>query len=134
MYVCSIQDIKQAHREISLLKLLRSTKYGIPRNQVEELTENFADRKPEEGMNYYYYNGPLDEKTRKFCVLMLNIDKVFSEEEIDKISEELNYSVLKYKGSYNCRHDWIIFRGKRIYTPPPTVREIRKLINNGIEG
>ncbi len=128
-----LHSIVRAGRECELLKLLRSDKYGIPRSEVEEITENFADRKPEEGMNYYYYSGPLDEKTRPFCSLMLTIDKVFSEEEIAKISEELNYSVLKYKGSYKCRHDWIKFRGKRIYTPAPTQRDIRKLINKGIQ-
>ena len=115
-------------------RVLRAfSKYGIPRNEIQELKIEFADRIPEPGEDYYYYSGPLDNKTRNFCRLMLAIDKVFSQEEIDKISEELGYDVLRYCGSYNCRHQWIRFRGKRIFTPKPTVREIRKLINNGIE-
>jgi len=64
---------------------------------------------------------------------MLKIDKVFSQSEIDRISDELGYDVLVYCGSYNCRHQWIRFRGKRINTPVPTSRQIRKLINDGIE-
>lgn len=109
------------------------SKYGVERSKVVQLTETFAYRKPESGESYYYYNGPLDDKTRNFCRLMLKIDKVFSQEEIDKISEELGYDVLEYCGSYNCRHQWIRFRGNRIFTPKPTIREIRKLINQGIE-
>jgi hypothetical protein len=109
------------------------SRLGKKRSEVEYLDEKFADRKPEDGENYYYYSGPLDEKTRPFCKLMLKMDKVFSESEIEYMSAELGYPVLKYRGSYNCRHKWVRFRGKRILTPAPTVREIRKLINNGIE-
>lgn len=129
--ISTIQRFKQIQFERKLFSVLK--KYGTPRSQVEQFTTDFADRKPEEGQEYYYYVGPNDEKTRPFCKLMLKIDKVFSLEEINKISDELNYPVLKYKGSYNCRHEWVRFRGKRIYTPKPTVREIRKLINSGIE-
>lgn len=126
-----LNSIKRITQERRIIKVI--SKYGLPKSQVLELTSQFADRTPEEGVNYYYYNGPLDEKTRQFCRLMLKIDKVFSEEEINKISDELGYSVIEYMGSYGCRHQWIRFRGKRIYTPKPTIREIRKLINEGIE-
>lgn len=132
--MCEVNTINRFKRmsfERNLITVLK--KYGTPRKNIQELPTEFASRKPEEGQEYYYYNGPLDEKTRAFCRLMLKIDKVFSLDEINKISEELNYPVLKYKGSYNCRHQWIRFRGKIISTPKPTVREIRKLINNGIE-
>lgn len=126
-----LTSFKTFSRERQIVKVLR--KYGVSRSLVEEIPQGFADRKPEEGVNYYYYNGPLDKKTRSFCRLMLKIDKVFSEEEINKISEELGYSVLEYCGSFGCRHQWIRFRGRRINTPKPTVREIRKLINDGVE-
>ena len=126
-----LQLFKRLKQEREILSVL--SKYGIPKSHVIEVKSEFADRKPEAGVNYYYYNGPLDAKTRKFCRLMLKIDKVFSEEEINKVSDELGYPVLEYCGSYGCRHQWIRFRGNRIYTPKPTVREIRKLINDGIE-
>ena len=128
-----LHSIICAKKNREILALLNSPKYGTPKNQVEILELNFASRKPEDGEAYYYYNGPLDDKTRQFCSLMLHIDKVFSETEIQKISDELNYDVLKYMGSYNCRHQWIRFRGRIISTPPPTMREVRKLINAGIE-
>lgn len=105
---------------------------GIPKNQIVELPDTFADRKPQEGELYYYYAGPNDDKTRPFCKRMLKIDKVFSTTDIEILSNYLNYDVLEYRGSYNCRHSWIRFRGKRISTPEPTVGQIRSLINVGI--
>jgi hypothetical protein len=127
-----LKQIRQIKQEFAIYNLLVSNRFGLKRNQVEELKEEFATRKPEPGEAYYYYSGPLDDKTRPFCKMMLKIDKVFSQEEIDKISEELNYDVLEFKGAYNCRHKWIRFRGKIISTPKPTMREIRKLIIDGI--
>lgn len=127
----NLQNLKRIATELNLFRIL--SKYGTKSVFIERIKEGFADRKPEQGVTYYYYNGPLDAKTRSFCRLMLKIDKVFSEEEINKISEELGYSVLEYCGSFGCRHQWIKFWGRRISTPKPTVREIRKLINDGVE-
>lgn len=125
------EQIARFRTEMLVIELCK--KIGTPRSQIQEIKEELADRPKEDGVRYYYYNGPLDDKTRPFCKLMLKIDKVFSDEEIQYISDNLGYSVLQYKGSYNCRHQWIQFRGKRINTPKPTQRDIRKLINNGIE-
>jgi hypothetical protein len=110
--------------------------HGIPRSQVEEIPLEL-DRKPRKGVNYYYYMGPLDDRTRPFCRKMLEIDKVFSESEISKLSSYLNYDVLdKNKdfgpGAFNCRHSWVRFRGKEISTAPPTVKQINDLIRSGI--
>lgn len=112
---------------------LFSTK-GIPKSQVEEIKEDFADRPVKKGENYYYYSGPLDDKTRPFCKQMLSYDKVVSETDIDILSNYLDYDVKLYKGSYNCRHKWVKFRGKRISTPELTIPQIRKLVNLGIKG
>lgn len=131
MCIKRIQTFKKIKFERDLLSRLKKT--GFKKSQVEEIKKEFANRIPEKGENYYYYLGPLDEKTRPFCRQMLKIDKVFSEDQINYISEELNYPVLEYGGSYNCRHQWVKFRGRVIPTPNPTQREIRKLINNGME-
>jgi hypothetical protein len=125
-----IKQLSAKNFERKLLNALKRT--GFDKSNIQNL-EGFATRTPEKGEEYFYYTGPLDDKTRDFCRLMLKIDKVFSKEQIDKIGQELNYDVLKYRGSYNCRHKWVRFRGKIISTPPPTVMEIRKLINRGIE-
>lgn len=98
----------------------------VPEEQIE-----LANRTPEKGMTYYYYDGPKDKKNRPFCHDMLDFDKVFSEDEIDFLSAKLGYNVLQYKGSYGCRHEWIRFRGKVIYTPPPTPNQKRVLTTKG---
>lgn len=117
--------------EKDIISLLR--KVGHKSSEVEKLPTELAERKPEKGEDYYYYLGPLDKKTREFCSTILKLDKVFSKSQIDYISEELGYDVLVYCGSFNCRHNWIKFRGRVISTPPPTVGQIRKIINRGIE-
>jgi hypothetical protein len=107
---------------------------GIPKSQIEEVKEEFADRPAKKGVDYYYYSGPLDEKTRPFCKQMLAYDKVLSEVDIDILSNYLDYDVKQYKGSYNCRHKWVKFRGKRISTPELTINQIRTLVRKGIKG
>lgn len=123
-----IKSLQRRKAERDILRLMKKT--GYRQADVEVLPDSFANRKPEPGEQYYYYNGPLDDKTRAFCKLMLKLDKVFSLEQINYMSEELGYDVLYYCGSYNCRHSWIRFRGKIINTPNPTTREVRKLINS----
>lgn len=107
---------------------------GISRKDIEELPIELANRKPEPGVTYYYYTGPLDDKTRPFCKKVLSLDKVLSEVDIDILSNYLDYDVKKYKGSYNCRHNWVRFRGKRISTPELTITQIRDLVKRGIKG
>lgn len=127
-----IKRINLLRHERILFDFLKSK--GIPTSQIQKLPDTFADRKPVKGEAYFYYDGPLDEKTRAFCKKMLSLDKVVSESDIDVLSIELQYDVLKYKGSYNCRHRWVRFRGKRILTPELTNRQISDLIRRGIHG
>lgn len=121
--------ILRLNKEYRLFREL--DKIGLKRSQVEEITEDF-DRLPKKGEEYYYYMGPLDEKTRDFCKKMLQMDKVFSKKEIDKLSGYLNYDVLEFVGAYNCRHQWVRFRGREIPSAPPTVKQINDLIRSGI--
>ncbi len=107
---------------------------GIKRSDVEVIPLEFADRNAIKGEDYYYFDGPLDEKTRPFCRKLLTMDKVVSSVDIDILTNYLNYDVLKYKGSYNCRHRWVKFRGKIITTPELTTSQIRDLVRKGIKG
>lgn len=128
--MCRLSNIVRLSQEKNLLKALQSV--GVKRSSVEVITDEF-DRKPKKGETYYYYNGPLDKNTREFCRKMLQIDKVFSQKDIDKLSRYLNYDVLEFVGAYNCRHQWVKFRGREIATAPPTVKQINDLIRAGIK-
>ena len=130
--MCTISRIAELRKEVNFFNAIKNL--GLPRKQIVELSDTFADRIPQEGEDYYYYSGPSDEKTRPFCNKMLRLDKVFSSTDINILTNYLNYDVLEYKGSYNCRHNWVRFRGKRISTPEPTVKQIRELIKVGIKG
>lgn len=123
--------IRGAKIEAKIKELFK--KKGIPRNQIEAIEVELADRPVKPSENYYYYDGPLDEKTRDFCRYMLAVDKVVSETDIIVLSDNLGYDVLQYKGSYNCRHRWIKFKGKRISTPALTNNQIDRLIDKGIK-
>jgi len=60
----------------------------------------------------YRYEGPRDDKNRPFCANVLDADLLYRKEDIDMMSfrqENMKfgtYSIFKYKGSYNCRHNW----------------------------
>ena len=129
MNVNQISTFKLEHH---ILKAFREK--GISKSIIEELPIELADRPVVKGESYYYYAGPLDDKTRPFCRQMLSYDKVLSEVDLDILSNYLNYDVKKYKGSYNCRHTLVKFRGKRISTPELTTGQIRKLVSKGIQG
>jgi len=129
------EDVKEfINRDFEKRLLGIIQNFGVSKSEVEEIKVELRDRKPKPGEDYYYYVGPDDEKTRDFCKEMLKIDKVFSDTDIDIMSNYLNYDVLKYKGSYNCRHNWVKFRGKKINTPEPTIPQIKRLISKGIPG
>ena len=58
----------------------------------------------------YKYDGPQDDKNRKFCARLMKLNKVFRREDINNLSikgtntEFGIYDIFRYKGSYNCRH------------------------------
>ncbi len=60
----------------------------------------------------YKYTGPKDDRNRKFCGRLLNLNKIFRKEDINQLSitgENVEfgiYDIFRYKGSYNCRHYW----------------------------
>jgi hypothetical protein len=60
----------------------------------------------------YKYTGPQDNRNRKFCARLLSLNLLFRKEDITKLSvrganEQFGfYDIFKYKGSFNCRHNW----------------------------
>lgn len=64
----------------------------------------------------YSYEGPKDSKNRPFCAKMLELNRLYSRADIEKISERLGYSVFDRRGGFwrhkngtvtpYCRHKW----------------------------
>lgn len=65
---------------------------------------NFADQ--ETAQTWYYYSGPLDEKTRPFCTELLRIDAFYRESDLNMLSKKVGYNVYDNSGGFNCRHTW----------------------------
>lgn len=110
----AFNKLKKVIMENNVLSLIRSNDFGVrfkPGYTIEPIdTNHFADIDPNEV--FYYYDGPLDEKTRAFCEEILIIGKFFRQSDIDKLSTKAGYDVDLYMGSYNCRHKWVRARIK----------------------
>lgn len=63
----------------------------------------------------YKYSGPRDNKNRDFCRILLQEARVYREEDMNYMinADFPQYSIMNFRGSYNCRHYWI----KLTYTP-----------------
>lgn len=57
----------------------------------------------------YKYIGPQDEKNRQFCADMLQKNRVYTIEDIERLSnpEFGSYNIFLWRGSFNCRHAWV---------------------------
>ena len=100
-------------KQEKILKFLLNESIGkkVHKDQIEIINvNNYANIDP--NASYFYYAGPLDEKTRDFCAEMLVAGKLYSQEEMDYLSFQLGYNVDLYMGSYNCRHRWVRARIK----------------------
>jgi len=83
--------------------------------------EKFTESNPnaESSLDYgtylirYKYIGIRDNKNRTFCRQMLQAGKVYTIEDIDRLTDSVAneqfgfYSIFMYRGSYNCRHQWV---------------------------
>ena len=131
---------KRIKMERDVLSLLRRKDFGVTFEAgytIEKIEPSeFATVDPNEV--FYYYDGPLDDKTRAFCQEILIIGKFFRQEDIDKLSSKAGYNVDLYMGSYNCRHKWLRARVKGKIKEgyvPPTVNgnEINKIGRRSID-
>lgn len=94
--------------------------------------ESFNDVTKKDGSGQwlvrYVYTGPRDEKNRDFCAEVLDLDFIYTEEQIKNglsNPEFGNYSIWDYKGSYGCRHTW----KRQIYFEDFEDGEVRKVGN-----
>ncbi len=80
-----------------------------------------ARKADEAGLTYYRYFGPNDSVTRPFCDYVLGDvaklpkrvqvpvqrdSRVYTRDEIDRMSNGQGLDVLTYCGGWNCRHQW----------------------------
>lgn len=56
------------------------------------------------GYKRFQYLGPEDGANRPFCAK--HIDKVYTREQIDELTNKNKLDVWTYAGGYNCRHSW----------------------------
>ena len=75
-------------------------------NEVSELDkETFRVR--------FKYVGPRDDRNRQFCADMMSANRVYRIEDIDALSDSIAnpefgfYEIFTWRGSYNCRHQWV---------------------------
>lgn len=85
---------------IEYMKMIGKDKKGLTFADDDELTLDDLEQ-PE---MFYQYVGPDDEQTRPFCKKMLDMDKYWSEKDLEAMTDYLGYDFKEYFGSFNCRH------------------------------
>lgn len=53
---------------------------------------------------YFKYVGPDDSKTRPFCKKMLDLDKYYTQKDLDLMTDYLGYNFQDYLAGFGCRH------------------------------
>jgi hypothetical protein len=71
---------------------------------------------PVQIMIKYSYEGPQDSRNRPFCAKLMQLDRLYTRADIEKISQRLGYSVFDRRGGFwnrgngviseHCRHDF----------------------------
>jgi hypothetical protein len=75
------------------------------------------DFNPTELIVKYKYSGVRDNRNRDFCARLLSLNRIYTREDIQKMSQALGYDVWKRRGGWyhnpqlnvnipHCRHDW----------------------------
>lgn len=82
---------------------------------IKDLIKNIPN-KPVQIFIKYSYEGPQDSRNRPFCAKMMQLDRLYNRQEIEKISQRLGYSVFDRRGGFwnqgngiiseHCRHNW----------------------------
>ena len=100
------EDIKD--KEDFALPTRSDAKPDLPTNQTRGGFKILYQYKVKPG------EGPsIKNNSRNFCIDLINMNLMFRKEDIDRLtikganSEEFGYyDIFKYKGSFNCRHEW----------------------------
>jgi DNA-binding MarR family transcriptional regulator len=122
--IAKIMDMSRGAVGNMLDKLKREKLLGITEGAWNILTapprSSVLDRVTDELSKFnvkYKYTGPRDNKNRDFCRALLNLNKVYTRAEIDKISGIVDRNVWTKRGGWQtvkgtdihlpfCRHQW----------------------------
>ena len=122
--IAKIMDMSRGSVGNMLDKLKREKLLGITEGAWNILTvpprSSVLDRVTDELSKFnvkYKYTGPRDNKNRDFCRALLNLNKVYTRAEIDKISGIVDRNVWTKRGGWQtvkgtdihlpfCRHQW----------------------------
>ena len=83
----------------------------------------------------YKYVGPISSNSRDFCRAMISANRVYRIEDIDNMTKsEANeefgyYSIWQWRGSFNCKHDWVKLIYKQV--DPSKGLAQNRILNDG---
>jgi hypothetical protein len=89
----------------SVVQKMNQERFSSPNEPSDFDRENFRVR--------FKYVGPRDEKNRQFCREMLSKNRVYRIEDINALSDNVAnpefgfYEIFTWRGSFNCRHQWV---------------------------
>lgn len=110
----SMDYIKEIYGKLVALRLIPDTKL-LPSETIANIKRGYESLVDEgskefEGLRKievrYSYEGVADDKNRAFCHRLVRANKLYTREDIQKISGLFGYDVFSYKGGFNCRHNW----------------------------
>lgn len=87
----------------------------VPKGIDITIPPNKAKVNPTQIFVKYSYEGPQDNRNRAFCAKMMQLNRLYSRFDIEKISQRLGYSVFDRRGGFwnnhgtieaHCRHNW----------------------------
>lgn len=97
----TVQAIRNSIKQTSLKKYA----YTYANDSLMQFYRNVNHVTSEQtGWDSYVYVGPVDGKIRPFCARHLN--KIYTREEINQMSNGQTGNVFQSGGGYHCRHDW----------------------------
>jgi hypothetical protein len=100
--------IKEGWEVVRVEKMTPTMVYSM---QQQKFSNPNADSQldTEEIRVRYKYIGPRDDLNRKFCADMLQKNRVYTIEDIERLSnpEFGSYNIFLWRGSFNCRHAWV---------------------------
>lgn len=106
----TIQEIKKEIAKLVVTKIIDVTELiedvdiKEAKKEVEEVEKD--DLNINKIQILYSYDGVIDHLNRPFCSKLVQTNKFYSREDIQKMSEVLGFDIFIHKGGKNCRHRW----------------------------